>query len=93
MNTDLSYSAGPLRLRQTDRFGVSLAIHFNSRSVETDAKAWPRSEQGDAYVTLTTITEDVPITTYMLVAQAEAIRHALTSALDELTGKGEPDDG
>ncbi len=80
----LTFDAGMINLTQLSNGRPYVCVHTEYREAETTARYWPVDERRvDPYIALKTATPEGDVTTFMTLDQAEAMRDALTAALEE----------
>ena len=83
MSTRIDYHSGPISIRHETSTRPWVTIHHETRDdTETRATYWPGREDCGPYVSLSTSSSDGEATTFVTLEQAEAMRDALTIALD-----------
>ena len=82
--TTLTYEKGSIRFAEYESGHQHISVHASSRHAEMRARCWPvTNERAETYISATVDTDGCEITTYLSIAQAVAMRDALTVALGE----------
>ncbi len=96
MRTEFQFSSRVFHLNHREGSRPYLSVHLRRSGVKTTARYFSGETEDDPvsnpspYVSLTTVSPDSEITTYMSLDQAEAMRDVLTAALEEAAADDMP---
>ncbi len=89
MSNEFHFSSRVFHLNQREGSRPYLSVHLRRSGAKTTARYFSEKTEDDpvsnpsAYVSVTTVSPDSEITTYMSLDQTEAMRDVLTAVLDE----------
>ncbi len=96
MSNEFHFSSRVFHLNQREGSRPYLSVHLRRSGAETTARYFSAKTEEDPvsnpspYISVTTVSPDSEITTYLSLDQAEAMRDVLTAVLEEAAADDMP---